>query len=123
MTITDARLELEAALAAGGVRVASAAGSIGTPPCVVVVGAEPWLEPAQLGAGRSTVSLTAVGIVGGASDPVSMLELETMAVQLAGIIRGLETWTLPRVHQPGRTEVQGQMFSSVRVSCSRIIDT
>lgn len=122
MTITEARQELEAAIAAGGLRVASAGGSIGQVPCVVVVGSEPWLEPSQLGASRNVVKLEAVGLVGGASDPITMLQIEEMGTALRAIVKAMPGWTLPLVRRPGRTEAAGQVYSSVRVETSRIID-
>lgn len=123
MTITDARAELETALTAGGLRVAPpGAGQIAAP-AVVVVGGEPWIQSAQLGAGRQTVVLEIVGIVGGASDPLTMDALETMALAIVAALRPLREWSAPVVHRPGRTEAAGAVYTSVRVGTSRIIDT
>lgn len=123
MTITEARAELEAAVAAAGLRVAQPSGGMAALPAVVIVGGEPWLAPAQLGAGRYSLTLECVGLVGGASDPIVMADLEAMALALAGVIRGLTAWTYPLVHRPGRTEAGGQLYTSVRVATSRVIDT
>ena len=123
MTITDARKELEAALGAGGLRVVAPGAGRMQIPCVVVVGAEPWIAPAQLGAGRAQVSLEAVGLVGGASDPVTMDTLEAIALQIAKALAPLREWTSAIVHRPGRTDVAGVVYTSVRVSTSRVINT
>jgi hypothetical protein len=124
VTITEARAELEAAIAAGGLRVAPPAAGRLALPAVVVTGGEPWLAPAQLGAGRYQLALEAVGLVGGASDPIVMADLERMALQLAAIVNAhVPPWTFPVIHRPGRTEAGGQLYTSVRVGTSRIIDT
>jgi hypothetical protein len=123
MTITEARQELEAGIAAAGLRIGEpAAGRIALP-CVVIVGAEPWFVPAQLGAGIGQVTLDAVGLIALVSDTIAMQALEAMALDLARAIRELPDWTAPTVHRPGTTPAAGQVYQSVRVTTSRRITT
>lgn len=121
MTVTESRLELEAALSAGGIRNLPQ-GQVAPPSTFIIPGAPIWLEPSVLGGGRRWVNWGVMCVVSAASE-VAIADQEQLADLVTSAIHSLpDPWQrLPTINAPGLLILTGLPYIAFRVDIRTII--
>jgi hypothetical protein len=121
VTVTDSRLELEAALSASGIRNLPQ-GQVAPPSTFIIPGSPNWLEPSVLGGGKRWVNWVIMCVVSVASQ-VAIEDQEQFADAVTSAIATLsDPWQrLPVINTPGFLMLAGLPYSAFRVDIRTVI--
>ena len=105
MSVTDVRYALAEALEATGLKVHAFPPPTVTPPALVLVPADPYLDPATIGRGtvRLFVRLRLTFLAGLLDNPSSLARIEDAYLQVAAVLPS--GFVLGPLSRPGQTQV------------------